>query len=251
MTERFFKFRGRFDFSPHPYEIGNPIFSNRKLEDNFFALKLYSLPEGEYKAFYDFHLNHYLVQNPDGKEAFFRKVNSSIQRRIAFYSVKDPFKNIYEIHSANLDKLEVFQKFLNTIDEWNVNTSVEKMLSQRDAEIELLKCNLADLQDRLDEMLQFEASEKIVINSGNLAAFMDLMRQLQKLMLPNGRRLVTTQGYSPWYKMVAKNFVHGDKSIPLATAQNYFSSEDSSKYIFISDKDRAFDIVPVKPVNRH
>lgn len=250
MTKRFFKFRGRFDFSPHPYEIGNPIFSNRKLEDNFFALKLYSLPSGEYKAFYDFHLNHYLLRNPDGREAFFRKVNSSIQRRIAFYSVKDPFKNVYEIHSANLDKLEAFQKFLNSIDEWNINTSVEKMLRQKHAEIVLLKSNLADLQAQLNEILQYEASEKIVINSGNLAAFMDLMRQFQKLILPNGKRLLTTQGHSPWYKMIAKNFVHGDKPIPLATAQNYFSSEDSSKYIFISDKDKAFEIVPVKSVNQ-
>jgi len=250
MTERFFKFRGRFDFSPHPYEIGNPIFSNRKLEDNFFALKLYNLPEGEYKAFYDFHLNHYLAQNPDGNEGFFRKVNRSIQRRITFYSAKNPFKSEYEIHSANLDKLEAFQEFLNTIDEWNINTSTEKMLNQRDAEIARLKSNLADLQARFDEVLQYEASEKIVINSGNLAAFMDLMRQFQKLMLPNEKRLLSTQGFSPWYKMIAKNFVHGDKSIPLATAQNYFSSEDSSKYIFISDKDRAFDIIPVKPVSQ-
>ena len=248
MTERFFKFRGRFDFSPHPYEIGNLLFPNRKLEDNFFALKLYSLPDGEYKAFYDFHLDHYLQQNPDGKEAFFRKVNRSIQRRITFYSAKNPFKSEYEIHSANLDKLEAFQEFLNGIDEWNVNTSTEKMLSHRDTEIALLKGDLADLQAQLDEILQYEASEKIVINSGNIAAFMDLMRQFQKLMLPNGKRLVSTQGHSPWYKMIAKNFVHGDKPIPLATAQNYFSSEDSSKYIFISDKDRAFDIVPVKSV---
>ncbi|WP_025141553.1 hypothetical protein [Pedobacter jeongneungensis] len=251
MTERFFKFRGRFDFSPHPYEIGNPIFHNRKLEDNFFALKLYSLPDGEYKAFYDFHLNHYLLRYPDGREAFFRKVNRSIQRRITFYSGKDPFRSVYEIHSANLDKLEAFQGFLNTIDEWNVNTSMEKLLSQKDAEIAQLKSKVVGLQAQLDEMLQYEASEKIVINSGNLAAFMDLMRQLQKLMLPNEKRLVSTQGHSPWYKMVAKNFVHGDKPIPLATAQNYFSSEDSSKYIFISDKDRVFNIVPVKPVDRH
>jgi len=251
MTECFFKFRGRFDFSPHQYEIGNLILSNRKLEDNFFALKLYSLPDGEFKAFYEFHLDHYLQRNPDGREAFFRKVNRSIQRRINFYSAKDPFRSVYEIHSANLDKLEAFQEFLNSIDEWNVNTSTEKMLSQRDDEIAQLKRNLADLQAQLDEILQYEASEKIVINSGNIAAFMDLMRQFQKLMLPNGKRLVSTQGHSPWYKMIAKNFVHGDKPIPLATAQNYFSSEDSSKYIFISDKDRAFDIVPVIPANQH
>ena len=121
------------------------------------------------------------------------------------------------------------------------------MLSQRDAEIAQLKRNLADLQAQLDEIQHYEASEKIVINSGNLASFMDLMRQFQKLMLPNGKRLVTTQGYSPWYKMVAKNFVHGDKPIPLATAQNYFSSEDSSKYIFISDKDRALILFRLYP----
>lgn len=102
--------------------------------------------------------------------------------------------------------------------------------------------NLANLQTRFDEVLQYEASEKIVINSGNLAAFMDLMRQFQKLMLPYEKRLLSTQGFSLWYKMIAKNFVHGDKPIPLATAQNYFSSKDSSKYIFISDKDMAFDI---------
>jgi hypothetical protein len=251
MTERFFKFRGRFDFSPHPYEIGNPIFSNRKLEDNFFALKLYSILQEEYKSFYDFHLNHYLLRNPDGKEAFFRKVNRSIKRKISFYLGKNPFNSSYEIHSANLDKLEAFKEFLSTIDEWDVNTSTEKMLSQRDAEIALLKSNLSEVRAQLDEMTQYEPSEKIVINSGNLAAFMDLMRQFQKLMLPNGKRLVTTQGYSPWYKMIAKNFVHGDKPIPLATAQNYFSSEDSSKYIFISDKDRAFNIVPIMPVNLH
>lgn len=139
MTERFFKFRGRFDFSPHPYEIGNPIFPNRKLEDNFFALKLYSLPEGEFIAFYDFHLNHYLIGNPEGREAFFRKVNQSIKRRITFYSGKNPFKPEYEIHSANMDKLEAFQGFLNTIDEWNLNTSTEKMLNQRDAELRCSK----------------------------------------------------------------------------------------------------------------
>jgi len=247
MRERFFKFRRRFDFSPHPYEIGNPIFPNKKLADNFFALKLYSLPDGEYNAFYNFHLDHYLQRNPGGKEAFFRKVNSSIQRRIAFYSVKDPFKKVYEIHSANLDKLESFQKFLNRIDEWNVNTSTEKILREKDAEIALLKNKLADLQERFDKVLQYEASEKIVINSGSIAAFMDLMRQLRKQVLPNGKRLVVTQGHSPWYKMIAKNFVHGDKPIPLATAQNYFSPEDSSKHIFISDQDKAFDIVSHVP----
>lgn len=251
MTERFFKFRRRFDFSPHPYEIGYPIIHNRKLEDNFFALKIYSLPQEEYKAFYNFHLNYYLLKNPNGHERFFRKVNKSIKRRIKFYSAKNPFEWRYEVHLKDMDKLDAFSEFLNTIDEWNVNSSTEKMLSQKDAEIVLLKDKVADLQKQLNTLMHYEASEKIVINNGNLAAFMDLMRQFQKLILPSGNRLMTTQGHSPWYKMVAKNFVHGDKAIPLATAQNYFSSEGSSKYIFIADKDKVFNIITNKPINEH
>ncbi|WP_316828749.1 hypothetical protein [Pedobacter miscanthi] len=246
MRERFFKFRGRFDFSPHPYEIGQPVFQNKKLEDNAFFRNLYGLASDEYKAFYDFHLSHYLVKNPDGKEKFFRKVNKTVNRRIGFYSTKNPFGWGYAAILDKLTKLDVFREFLDTVDVWNVNTSIEKIFSQKDAEIVLLTGKLRDLQFRLDDIMKYEASEKIAIHSGDLPVFMDLLRQVQGLVLPNGKRLLTTQGFSPWYKMIAKNFVHGDKPIPLATAQNYFSSPGSSKYIFISKKDRAFDIVPVR-----
>jgi hypothetical protein len=62
-----FKHRGKFEFSPHRYEIGNPIIQNKALENNLFLLKLYKLREDEYPAFYQFHLDHYLNQNPNGE----------------------------------------------------------------------------------------------------------------------------------------------------------------------------------------
>jgi len=246
MRERFFRFRGRFDFSPHSYEIGQPVFQNKKLEDNAFFRKLYGLASDEYKPFYDFHLSHYLVKNPDGEEKFFREVNKTVNRRIGFYSTKNPFGWGYAAILDKLTKLDTFREFLDTVDVWNVNTSIEKIFSQKDGEIVLLTGKVRDLQFKLDDILKYEASEKIAIHSGDLPVFMDLLRQMQGLVLPNGKRLLTTQGFSPWYKMIAKNFVHGDKPIPLATAQNYFSSPGSSKYIFISEKDKAFDIVPVR-----
>ena len=246
MRERFFKFRGRFDFSPHPYEIGQPVFRNEKVEDNSFLDRLYEISSGENRAFYNFHLFHYLVKNPEGEEKFFQKVNTTVSRRIGFYSAKNPFGWGYSSILDKLSTLDTFREFLDTIDLWNVNTSIEKSFSQKDAEIALLTGKVKDLQSRLEDIMKYEASEKITIHSGDLPVFMDLMRQVQGLVLPNGKRLLTTQGFSPWYKMIAKNFVHGDKPIPLATAQNYFSSPDSSKYIFISEKDRAFDIVPVR-----
>jgi hypothetical protein len=248
MRERFFKFRGRFDFSPHPYEIGQPVFRNEKVEDNSFLYRLYEISTGEHRAFYDFHLSHYLVTNPDGEEKFFRKVNKTVNRRIGFYSAKSPFRWGYSVILDKLSKLDTFREFLETIDLWSVNASIEKIFSQKDAEIALLTGKLTELRSRLDDIMKYEASEKITIHGGDLPVFMDLMRQVQGLVLPNGKRLLTTQGFSPWYKMIAKNFVHGDKPIPLATAQNYFSSPGSSKYIFIAEKDRGFDIVPVRSV---
>jgi hypothetical protein len=246
MRERFFKFRGRFDFSPHPYEIGQSVFRNEKVEYNSFLDRLYEVSSSEHKAFYNFHLSHYLVKNPDGEEKFFRKVSTTVNRRIGFYSTKNPFGWGYSSILDRLFKLDTFREFLDTIDLWSVNASIEKIFSQKDAEIATLTAKLRELQSKMDDIMKYEASEKITIHSGDLSVFMDLMRQVQGLVLPNGKRLLTTQGFSPWYKMIAKNFVHGDKPIPLATAQNYFSSPDSSKYIFISEKDRAFDIVPVR-----
>ncbi|KQM75232.1 hypothetical protein ASE74_20650 [Pedobacter sp. Leaf216] len=241
------KFRGRFDFSSHPYEIGHSVFRNKKLEDNFFIDRLYELASDEHKAFYNFHLAHYLVRNPEGEEKFFLKVDKTMNRRIGFYSANNPSAWGYSSIIDKLSTLDTFREFLDTIDLWSVNTSIEKIFRQKDDEIEMLIGKVKDLQSKLDDIMKYEASEKIAIHGGELPVFMDLMHQVKGLVLPNGNRLLTTQGFSPWYKMIAKNFVHGEKPIPLATAQNYFSSPGSLKYIFIAEKDRGFDIVPVRP----
>jgi hypothetical protein len=60
----YFKFRNRFDFSPHRYDIGRPLFRNRKLEDNFFLLKVYGIDGSEYGLFYNYQLGFYLKANP-------------------------------------------------------------------------------------------------------------------------------------------------------------------------------------------
>ncbi|MGO4876565.1 hypothetical protein ACEN2P_08185 [Pedobacter psychrotolerans] len=62
----------------------------------------------------------------------------------------------------NIDKLDTFSEFLNTIDEWNLNSSTEEILRQKDIEIASLKVNVAGLQAQLDVLMQYEASEKIV-----------------------------------------------------------------------------------------
>lgn len=63
----YFKLRGRFNFSPHPYEIGRPIIQNNAFADNYFCLKLYELNASEYDEFYTYQLNHFLKNNPPGE----------------------------------------------------------------------------------------------------------------------------------------------------------------------------------------
>lgn len=60
----YFKFRGRFEVNPHPYDIGWPIFTDRVFGLNFFVNKIYKIKKEEYATFYNYQLNHYLECHP-------------------------------------------------------------------------------------------------------------------------------------------------------------------------------------------
>ena len=72
--------------------------------------------------------------------------------------------------------------------------------------------------------------------------------QLQDLMFHNGNKLVHSQAQSPWYKMIARYFMHGDKDISIDTARNYFPDQKDdkpAKFIEIAEKDKLFRIESV------
>jgi hypothetical protein len=238
----FFKFRGRFDFSPHRFEIGRPIIQNREAEDNFLLLRLYEIDESEFSDYYKFHLEDFLKKFSGQEEAFFYSVEDIISTRIRYFQRQDPFGSNHSANNERIRQLRGFQQFLMTIDQWHKSKPIETIIGEKDEQITQLKAKIEELENQLNGFAAFEASEKIKINRGNLSAFMDLMQQLQRLILPNGNKLLSAQAYSPWYKMIAKNFLHGDKPIALATAQHYFCSPESSKYIFIAKKEKMFEI---------
>jgi len=64
--------------------------------------------------------------------------------------------------------------------------------------------------------------------------------------LPNDNKLTRSQAQSPWYKMIAKYFMHGEKDISIDTARNYFPAQKNdkpAKFIEIPEKDKLFKIV--------
>jgi hypothetical protein len=243
---RYFKFRSRFDFSPHRYDIGRPLFSNRKLEDNFFLLKIYEIGGNEYGLFYDYQLGFYLQANPDKEELFFNHVYDIVINRIRHFKQQDPFSSKYKSGLDQTRKLESFLDFLKTIDRWHKVEPLESVIGEKDRLIDQLKERVTELEAQVKQAKEFDASEKIVITNGYIAAFMDLIEQLQGLTLGD-KKLATSQGQSPWYKMIAKYFMHGDKPISIDTARNYFparKSDKPSKYLNIAEEDKLFQIVP-------
>lgn len=243
---QYFKFRDRFDFSPHRYDIGRAFFYNRALEDNFFLLKIYEIDESEYSLFYDFQLGFYLKVNPRNEEAFFNHVYDIVISRIRHFKRQDPFSSKYASGLEQTRILETFLEFLKTIDRWHKSEPLESVIGEKDKLIDQLNERITTLEAQLKQAKEFDSNEKIVITNSYIAAFMDLLDQIQNLTLGN-TKLVSSQGQSPWYKMVAKYFQHGDKPISIDTARNYFparKNDKPSKYIEISEEDKLFKIVP-------
>ena len=241
-----FKFRNPFDFSPHQYDIGRPWFSNRKLEENFFLLKVYEIEPTKYNGYYHYQLNFYLKANPGKEEAFFNHVHDIVISRIRHFKRQDPFSSKYAAGLEQTRKLEAFLGFLKTVDHWHKVEPLESVIGEKDKLIAQLNQRIAELEAKLKQAREFDANEKVVITNGYIASFMDLINQLQSLTSEN-TKLVSSQGQSPWYKMIAKYFMHGDKPISIDTARNYFparKNDKPSKYIDIAESDKLFKIIP-------
>lgn len=226
--------------------IGRPIFHNKNLEDNFFVLKIYNLDSAEYDAFYQYHLTHYLKANPAQEEKFFKHVYDVVINRIKHFKRQDPFSSKYAVGLENSRKLEEFLDYVKTIDRWHKTEPIESVIGDKDNQIDRLKQRIAELESQLKEANKYDAAEKIVIDKGGIPAFMDLVHKIQDLALPNGNKLTRSQTQSPWYKMIAKYFIHGDKEISINTARNYFPAQKddkSAKFIEIAEKDKLFKIV--------
>jgi len=106
MKRSFFKFRGRFDFNPHRYEIGNSIIQNKMLENNFFFKKLIGIEQEEYDDYFSFHQHFYVEQFPGEGHQFLLYVLELVDKRIENYDRKDFYTN-----AANTLPLKLSEKF--------------------------------------------------------------------------------------------------------------------------------------------
>jgi len=231
MIRSYFKIRGRFDFSPHRFEIGNPLIQSRHFSYNHLFKKVYGLSVADYPLFYQYHLDYYLQSNARQEQEFFAHFYRITAERIAYYKMQDPFSSKQQIYQSNIAQLESFQSFLHSIDQWHVHQPLESVITEKDQLISSLKARVVFLEEENKQLKEFETSKKIQIRENYLPTFLDLIKQMQELELPDGNKLLTSSSQSGWYKMIAKYFLHGSNEIPINTARNYFPAQKDKTLI--------------------
>lgn len=155
MRISYFKPRRLFDFSPHPYDIGNPFGYWHKYEDNHFLKKLYDIGEDKFDEFYKYHLSHTLTNNACDEETFFFKVWGIVEDRIKNLKAKDPFSSYHDRYKFRIEKLQQFQKYLNSIDQWNARPA-HIVIAEKDILTQQQKEEIEDLTQRLAELNKYE-----------------------------------------------------------------------------------------------
>ena len=153
-------------------------------------------------------------------------------------------------YQSNLVKLESFQSFLRSIDQWHVFDPLESVIAEKNRRIDQLTTENAQLKDQLKAMKEYETSEKIGIVENHLGTFVDLLLQMQELTLPVEKKtLLRVQGKSAWYKLLSRYFLHGGNPIPIETARNYFSGKEddaSAKGTRVKKEHKLFIISKMK-----
>lgn len=252
MNVSYFKPRKSLSFSANPFDLGTIMGLWHNHDDNHFLLKIYRIEEKEFADYYNYHLNYSLENNLVNQEEFFRHVWQIVQTRIKHFEIQDPFSSNHAMHRQNLAKLQQFQKYLKSIDEWNARPS-HIVIAEKDEIIQNQKQEIEKLNAELAELNQYEVSLKILIDDGHLPTFIDVIQQLRELKLPSGRKLIKSDHKIPYAKMIAKYFSHGGKDIPIETARNYFVDKKGDvtiKGTSIQPDHRLFKVIPIEPAKK-
>lgn len=243
--KEYFKFRDPFDKSPHKFEIGNPIKFDRKKGDNFFFKKFFSLEFEEYAEYYQFHLDWFVLNNDNTEKEFFTHVLDKIDDQIVHYHKK----SITALDTiTGLDALRKFKDLVGKFDKWHIKKGLETVVSEKDIEILKLKKEILLLKKQIKLLSRYEPDQKIRLLDGNLTQLIDLIKQIQELETPDGKKLARSQSQSPWYKMIGRYFQHGESEISLETLRNYFPANKIGKLIKgsdVSESNKLFKIIPI------
>jgi hypothetical protein len=123
-------------------------------DDNHFLLKIYRMDQKEFPDYYSYHLEYAKENNLANEEDFFRHVWHIVQTRIKHLEIQDPFSRSHAMHRQNFAKLQQFQKYLTSIDEWNARPS-HIVIAEKDEIIQSQKIEIEKLSTKLAELSSY------------------------------------------------------------------------------------------------
>ena len=250
MRPQYFKHRAVFDFNKETNDIGFPLPWEKGNEDNHFLFRLYKKNKEQYEVLYQYQLNFFLGRYEDATEQeFFVHVKQIITDTISELVNRNRYTSKHVQERKSRMQLQEFLDYLNTIDQWFIQSTDQETINRQLEEIAKLNAENKKLKEENKKLRELETKDYIDIREGRHRTLYHLMLQIRKLKLEDNRELANATTLNIWSKMIVKYFRIGGKKISIESVKRYFPPEnnaDLSKYKDIPKKDQLFTIVPAK-----
>lgn len=250
MRPQYFKHRALFDFDKQTNDVGFPLPWTKGNEDNHFLFRLYKKNKEQYEPFYQYQLTFFLVHYADATEKeFFSHVKQIVSDAISELINKDRYTSKHVRERQNRLQLQEFLGYLNSIDQWFIQSTDQETIKRQLEEIAKLNAENKKLKEENKKLRELETKDYIDIRESRHRTLYHLMLQIRELKLDDNKELANATTLNIWSKMIAKYFRAGGKEISFESVKRYFPPDnnvDLTKYKNIPQKDQLFTIVPAK-----
>ncbi|CAN5482773.1 hypothetical protein BH09BAC6_BH09BAC6_01810 [soil metagenome] len=250
MRPQYFKHRALFDFDKQTNDVGFPLPWTKGNEDNHFLFRLYKKNKKQYELFYQYQLSFFLGRYADATEQeFFGHVKQIITDAISELVNKDRYTSKHARERKNRMQLQEFLEYLNTLDQWFIQSTDQETIIRQLEEIAKLISENKKLKEENKKLRVLETKDYIDIREGKHRTLYHLMLQIRELKLEDNKELANATTLNIWSKMIAKYFRAGGKEISIESVKRYFppdNNTDNTKYKDVPQKDKLFTIVPAK-----
>jgi hypothetical protein len=250
MRLQYFKHRKLLDSNRNTNDVGFALPWKKGNEDNHFLFRLYKKKKEEYPTLYQYHLQFFLSKYPDATEQeFFVHVKQIISDAITALVSKNRYTSKHAQERNNRLQLQEFLDYLNTIDQWFIQSTEQETIKRQLEEISKLISENKKLKEENKKLRELETKDYIDIREGRQRTLYHLLLQVRDLKLEDGKELVNATTLNIWSKMISKYFRIDGKEISFESIKRYFppdNSADLTKYKEIHKKDQLFTISPSK-----
>src|SRR5665213_3591677 len=167
MRPQYFKHRALFDFDQQTNDVGFSLPWTKGNEEDHFLFRLYKKNKEQYEPFYQYQLNFFLGRYSDANEQeFFVHVKQIITDAISELINKDRYTSKHVRERQNRLQLQEFLDYLNSIDQWFIQSIDQETIKRQLEEIAKLNAENKKLKEENKKLRELETKDYIDIRVG-------------------------------------------------------------------------------------